>query len=172
MRKDFQENTHDHRWAFASTMILGEYRTQILKKKQEVRSAESYPAEKLFHFVYESANAHIGGSNYEIKPVSQEKEELVIVEDALIVEGMSFIFPISTAHRIIDEVYVGSSAGAMTLMITAPSAKINCNLWSHTLEIGDDEEVAVAKFTKEQLIKRLEMCLYSLNAGKVVEILE
>ena len=64
---------------------------------------------------------------------------------------MSFVFPISMAHRIIDEVDKGRPSGAMTLMITAPSAKINCNLWSHSIDIGDDEEVSAAKFTREQL---------------------
>ena len=82
---------------------------------------------------------------------SRGAEELVIVEDASIVEGMSFVFPISMAHRIIDEVDKDSPSGAMTLMITAPSAKINCNLWSHSIDIGDDEEVSAAKFTREQL---------------------
>jgi len=37
-----------------------------------------------------------------------------------IVEGMSFVFPISAAHRIIDEVDKVNPEGAMTLMITAP----------------------------------------------------
>ena len=78
IRKDFQENTHDHRWAFASTMILGAYRTQILQRKQDIKSVEPYNlTEKLFHFVYESANAHIGGSNYEIKPINPSEPDVI-----------------------------------------------------------------------------------------------
>ena len=101
---------------------------------------------------------------------SRGAEELVIVEDASIVEGMSFVFPISMAHRIIDEVDKDSPSGAMTLMITPPSA-INCNLWPHAIDIGDDEEVSVAKFTREQLTQRLETCYKSLRVGTVVKIM-
>ena len=212
-RHDYQENAHDHRWAFASTMIIGSYRTQLLRKVdaddpavKEAMFAKPASFVAFNHLQYSSANtlstttdaagagagagvgAGVGAGAgagpgagalpapaYSVLNLSPNRlADLEIVEDIELHPGQSFVFPLSFVHRIIDEANASSEEsgeavkGALTLMITAPSAKTTCNLFSQAIETEGEEGVAVPRFTDAEIRARLLRIIDCLDAERVL----
>jgi hypothetical protein len=76
---DFQENAHDHRWVFASYMVLGAYRAQILNEVSSELVGEESPR-PFKHFQYSSANSTKGGSHYSLSCVNENVVLKVVVD--------------------------------------------------------------------------------------------
>jgi hypothetical protein len=164
----FLEGPHDHRWAFASKMLLGEYRSTIFKVVDE-----KHPGSQPFlYFKYSSlqrgtAAEQADKAKFEVSPPTTR--HLLTTEDIVYAQGQSFVFPVNIIHRIVDE--GAASKGGMTLIITAPSSKNTCGMFSDPTLVGSavgDEAIPDRGFTVPELRTTLQRVLACLKANRFV----
>jgi hypothetical protein len=134
------ENIHDHRWAFASTILSGTLEMDMFKLSQIVRDEN-----KLIHYVYNSDKSTGSYSTDKIGMVSLNK-----IESRFYEAGETYLMLPQELHRIKNQ----EGQESLTLILTGKPENNTCNLFA-LREINDEEKNTV-KYEASELIKMLE----------------
>ena len=124
-----RENPHSHKWSFASSMIFGEFRVQLLKPvatddcNAMIRPGDE---EQLTLFTAMSDRS----KNICALEFKAHKDSLRVVEDVIQKEGQTYVLPHTMIHRILVD-YKGDYPGAMTLMIALPPVGLELSSYEH-----------------------------------------
>jgi hypothetical protein len=134
------ENIHDHRWAFASTILSGTLEMDMFKQSQLVGDEN-----KLIHYVYNSDKSTGSYSTDKIGMVSLNK-----IESRFYEAGETYLMLPQELHRIKNQ----EGQESLTLILTGKPENNTCNLFA-LREINDEEKNTV-KYEASELIKMLE----------------
>lgn len=134
------ENIHDHRWAFASTILSGTLEMDMFEQSQLVSDENN-----LIHYVYNSDKSTGSYSTDKIGMVSLNKIETSFYE-----AGETYLMLPQELHRIKNQ----EGQESLTLILTGKPENNTCNLFA-LREINDEEKNTV-KYEAPDLIKMLE----------------
>jgi hypothetical protein len=134
------ENIHDHRWAFASTILSGTLEMDMFEQCQDVIDEN-----KLIHYVYNSDKSTGSYSTDKIGMVSLNKIETRFYE-----AGETYLMLPDELHRIKNQ----EGQESLTLILTGKPENSTCNLYA-LREINEEEKNTV-KYKKAELIKMLD----------------
>ena len=134
------ENIHDHRWAFASTILSGTLEMDMFEQSQLVSDEN-----KLIHYVYNSDKSAGSYSTDKIGMVSIHK-----IESRFYEAGETYLMLPQELHRIKNQ----EGQESLTLILTGKPENNTCNLFA-LREINDEEKNTV-KYESLELIKMLE----------------
>jgi hypothetical protein len=132
------ENIHDHRWAFASTMIRGSFKMHLFEedpKGEEERTLHNYNAAKV---------------NQKYATEEMGKRRLKIVERLQYAAGDSYIMLPDELHSIIHI----PNQEAITLIVTGNNERETCKLYAKGPI--EDEQKEMEPFEKQWLFEKLE----------------
>jgi hypothetical protein len=134
------ENIHDHRWAFASTILSGTLEMDMFEQSQYVIDEN-----KLIHYVYNSDKSTGSYSTDKIGMVSLNKIETRFYE-----VGETYLMLPDELHRIKNQ----EGQESLTLILTGKPENNTCNLYA--LREIEDEEKNTVKYEALYLKKMLE----------------
>ena len=111
-------------------MVIGKYRSQLLRPVDPALSAGQLAGLNLLppmgYYKYSSPNAPGAASAYGVQMINQNAR-LEVLDDVWFKADESYIFPCGFFHRVIDDSQAanapGALAGALTIMISAPSCR-------------------------------------------------
>ncbi len=131
------ENIHDHRWAFASTILKGSLTMDLFTTTQD-------EGEKVLHYRYDS-NKQDGA--YTIEPLGYTR--LKVIERKEYISGKQYLMSTTDLHRIINK----PGEESMTLILTGKPISSFCNLYAkRTIK---DEEKSPITYNRTTLLKML-----------------
>ena len=108
------ENIHDHRWPFASNILLGSLKMDIFQPHES-------EGEKLIHYRYNSQKSN---GAYGIAPLGYKK--LTLVRSVEYKAGEQYLMPTTHLHRIINK----PGEESITLVLTGKPTSSVCNLYA------------------------------------------
>lgn len=135
------ENIHDHRWPFASNILLGSLKMDIFQPHDS-------EGEELIHYRYDSQKSN---GAYGIAPLGYKK--LKLVRSVEYKAGEQYLMPITHLHRIINK----PGEESITLVLTGKPSSPVCNLYARR-SITQVEQQPL-KYEEKVLVKMLESCI-------------
>jgi len=134
------ENIHDHRWAFASTILKGDLKMDLFMPTQKGSRTE-----KAYHFIYE-ADKSSGNYNTEFISVAHLKKS----ESRTYRAGDTYLMNTHELHRIRNT----SGQESITLMLTGKPLSSKCNLFARRMILEDEKKTI--SYGEEKMIDMLE----------------
>lgn len=134
------ENIHDHRWAFASTILSGTLEMDMFEQSQQVVDEN-----KLIHYLYNSDKSTGAYSTDKIGMVSLNK-----IESRFYEAGKTYLMLPEELHRIKNL----EGQESLTLILTGKPENNTCNLFA--LREINDEEKNTLKYEEAEIRKMLE----------------
>lgn len=125
-----EEGVHNHRWSFASTVILGTLRQDVLADADECAQAEDGVEVEEVHqeYVYDTDGTRPG----QVCTRSIGRKVLRVIDSPTYSAGTTYFMDTDTLHRIIDRSSAGGAGLTATLVITNPPSRKTCRLFNNT----------------------------------------
>jgi hypothetical protein len=145
------ENIHDHRWAFASSILSGTLEMDVFKK-----ATTHHTGHKYIHYIYNSDKSTGAYSTKEVGLVSLKKTESRCYH-----AGQNYLMLPKELHQIKNT----PGQESLTLILTGKPINSTCNLFAGR-EIQDEEKQTVQyeeAQLKTMLLKIIEKLYPQLN---------
>ena len=131
------ENIHDHRWAFASSILTGSLKMDLFK-------ADDNEGEQLIHYQYNSIKTN---GKYSTDVIGSAK--LKVIETKEFIAGQQYLMTCEDLHRILNK----AGEESMTLILTGKPENVTCNLYAR--KAIEDNEKSTIPYEKKQLKRML-----------------
>jgi len=135
------ENIHDHRWPFASTILLGNLYMDYFEVSNEYEGSE-----EVFHFIYTAAKRNNRYSTELIGKTLMKKSRSVAHKT-----GDCYLMRTEDLHRITNE----PGAESITLILTGKPQSDQCNLYAKREIL--EEEKQILKYNADELKSMLSI---------------
>ncbi|CCH28495.1 hypothetical protein ABZ816_29355 [Actinosynnema sp. NPDC047251] len=133
------ENVHDHRWDFASAILVGGYRFQQYRPDERGEEFEGFR----YH-------GHRGSSSYSLEPTGPAR--LRCGFDAELTAGSSYFLASDVLHRVLNPV----DRTTVTVILQGPHKDEPVRVYA-TGPIESGDEVALDPLPRDQVVRELAL---------------
>jgi hypothetical protein len=132
------ENIHNHRWNFASQVIMGKLKMEIFQKSSDGQHL-------FFDHNYRPANGEI---KYQVELLGLSR--LQLIEERVFKAGESYYMNCEELHRIVNY----PNEKVVTVVMTGAPTNNNCKLYSSN--IFSEEQKHILPYSRNELVSILE----------------